>query len=264
MIVRPLEDGSLVLITQTDHAGLSGLFAAGWDARAFGGFARRESLLRAASCHDMSWARWETAPTWDAARGLVPDFMHVPVDETLLADNQWAIDWLDTFDPYAALLVSRHRTGLWRARYGALSDPAPAPGHPLPPATEAFIARQHAWQDARLQSLDRRVFDVDYQLLQIFDILSLYLCTRAPVKRRIGPAPLSYKGDGTDGVMLECEPLDTHEVRVSPFPFMGDRLEVGVVQRHLPTREYADEAAFRAAYRSAVPRVESFTFLRAG
>ena len=52
MIVRYESDGSIVMITQNDHAQLSGLFAAHWGNEKFEKPRPYPSLVRAAMFHD--------------------------------------------------------------------------------------------------------------------------------------------------------------------------------------------------------------------
>jgi hypothetical protein len=59
MIVRYETDGSIVMITQNDHAQLSGLFAAHWGNEEFEKPRPYGSLVRAAMFHDRGWIRYE-------------------------------------------------------------------------------------------------------------------------------------------------------------------------------------------------------------
>ncbi len=61
MIVRYESNGSIVMITQNDHAQLSGLFAAHWGNKEFEKPHPNGSLVRAAMFHDRGWIRYETS-----------------------------------------------------------------------------------------------------------------------------------------------------------------------------------------------------------
>ena len=67
MIVRYESDGSIVMITQNDHAQLSGLFAAHWGNDKFEKPRPYGSLVRAAMFHDRGWIRYETGPQLNPA-----------------------------------------------------------------------------------------------------------------------------------------------------------------------------------------------------
>ncbi|MDB5649125.1 MAG: hypothetical protein JWL62_645 [Hyphomicrobiales bacterium] len=263
MIVRTRADGSLVLITQNDHARLSGLFAAHWGNAEFEAPRTQESVIRAAAYHDWTWSRYEAAPHYDSTAKSTPNFRQVHSDTVQLSAYQEALDWVAGIDGYAGLLVSRHRTGLWRGRYDAIAEPPYHAAKNIAPELSAFIARNEARQEATLAGFDRATFLVDYQLLQIWDLLSLYWCTsEVPGAMRIAYAPTSYAGDGKTGVPLILKPLGRRRVAIDPFPFEGDTLEGGFVYRHLPTADFADVESFRRALWGAVPHVEAFEFVR--
>ena len=73
MIVRNQSDGSVVMITQNDHAKLAGLFAAHWGNRQFERPRPYTSMMRAAQYHDGGWLRYETNPYLDPATGKSPE-----------------------------------------------------------------------------------------------------------------------------------------------------------------------------------------------
>jgi hypothetical protein len=258
MIVRREPDGSLILITQNDHAKLSGVFAAHWGNSEFAALEPYESMVRAAACHDAGWSRYETEPLYDLVRKQPPTFFEVPNSPEQVAAFQAAIDWLRAIDSYAGLMISRHRTGLWRQRYGSVSVSSARPARDLGPPVEDMIRREEARQQEALARLDRRRFDVNYQLLQIFDLLSLYLCTAKPQQRQLDHAPRDYNGDGQGGVSLCLTPRDDNVIVVAPYPFDARPLEVSVVYRRLSTSDYPSVAAFRAAYFGAPPRTMRF------
>lgn len=100
MIVRKQDDGSLMLVAQTEHSRMVGQFAAHWgnpagNGREPGGPAfappgRWESTVRAAVYHDYGWLRYETEPMLDADSGETPDFLHVPPLDKQFASYQCA------------------------------------------------------------------------------------------------------------------------------------------------------------------------------
>ena len=120
MIVRKSSDGTLLLINQTDHSLLSGRLAAHWGNARFAKPRPFESVIRAAAFHDCGWYRYQTGPMLNEQTGETPTFLQVPLDEVQLGAFQWGTDWLTSIDPYAGLLINKHRTGLWRKRYGAM------------------------------------------------------------------------------------------------------------------------------------------------
>jgi hypothetical protein len=261
MIVRNQPDGSLILVNQSDHAKLSGILAAHWGNADFMAPDPRESFIRAAAFHDCGWFSYETRPNYDLERKSPPNFPQVPLDARQLTAFQGGLDWLWGIDPYAGLLVSRHRTGLWRNRYGAVAYPPAPPPRVLTPDVEAFIAHNEHKQETALASLDAACFRVNYQLLQMLDLMSLFVCTSDPREDRLENVPASYAGDGQDGIVMTLTPLGDGRVKVSPFPFKRPAVDVAFVYRHIPAQDFASQEDFRIAYFGAAPKVMTFTFV---
>ena len=259
MIVRYESDGSLVMITQNDHAKLSGLFAAHWGNRKFERPRPFASATRAAQCHDAGWIPYETKPLFNADTGKTPNFRDVPNDRTQLESYQQAVDWLTDIDSYAGLLISKHRTGLWQNRYGVIKQPAFAQRGKLSDEIEAFITRNEAKQKSLAAGFDEQEVAVNYDLLQVWDLLSLYICTQERHKEEvIAPVPTSY-AEG-EGLPMRLSPLSPTRIAVDPFPFDRPSLELSVVYRRLPESRFQDARAFEAAYFGASPQLASFTF----
>jgi hypothetical protein len=58
--------------------------------------------------------------------------------------------------------------------------------------------------------------------------------------------------------------LESGKVAIDPYPFNVPALEVAVLHRRLPTTTFPDNAAFRAAYYQALPKMMRFELVRAG
>ncbi len=260
MIVRKLDDGSMLLINQTDHAALSGYFAAHWGNAEFAAPARRESTVRAAALHDCGWSAYETAPRYDRQAKSSPSFFQVPNDASQLQAFGAGIDWLTGLDAYAGLLISRHRTGLWRNRYGVVRTPAMTM-RPIDARVEAFAADYERRQELAMAGVDRMEFAVNYRLLQFWDIFSLALCMGEPKDQIFEPVPVAYGQAPEDGVTIRMIPLGGGDIKLDPFPFDQHPLTLGYVYKRLPTHVFASEAEFRLAWFAAAPQVKSFRFL---
>ena len=195
MIVRYESDGSIVMITQNDHAQLSGLFAAHWGNGKFEKPRPYASLVRAAMFHDRGWIRYETGPQLNPETGKTPNYREVPNDPAQLEAFEWAGDWLSSIDPYAGLMIAKHRTGLWQGRYGVITQPPAIQRGKLSSDIEAFIARSEAKQKIAAEKLDAKELAINYNLLQVWDMLSLYICSTEVLKPdRIEPVPAAYSG----------------------------------------------------------------------
>ena len=264
MIVRRRPDGSVDLVTQNDHARLSGLFAAHWGNEAFVLPEPVDAVVRAAVFHDCTWSRYEATPRYDAQAHETPNYRQVPNDAEQLCAYQAALDWIEEIDPYLGLLVSRHRTGLWRGRYGVIAELASrnaAAG--ASPELEAFIARNEARQAQLMEQVDASVFEQHYRLLQIWDLFSLYWCSGDPKAMRIAGAALDGKTGPDERLTFTLTPLAPDRVALDPWPFDAPVLAGGFVYRRLETLDFPDVESFRRGFWGARPAVRAFEFVPA-
>jgi len=257
MIVRYESDGSIIMITQNDHAQLSGLFAAHWGNDKFAKPKPYMALVRAAMFHDRGWIRYETGPRLNPDTGRTPNYRDVPNDRTQLEAFEWAGDWLSNIDAYAGLMIAKHRTGLWQGRYGAITAPPAIQRGKLPPDIEALIARSESKQKAAAEKTDAKELAINYNLLQVWDLLSLYICSTETLKPdSIAPVPMSYSGAAGIGMLLT--PLDAKTIALDPYPFDQPALTTNVIFRRLKQTKFADSAELQAVYFKTAPQIESF------
>lgn len=259
MIVQP-RDGRLLLIRQTDHAALAGVFAEHWGNSVFAVPHPRSPLLTAAVHHDDGWLIWERAPRIDPATRRPYQFTAMPTDEHI-GFYRTGIDSVRARDGYAGLLTTMHLAGLYQMRFG--TEPQLAP-RTLSAEEESrqrrFLDELHQQQESlrrELRSegvpaewLEDRPLWCNYKLLQMFDRLSLYFCTAPPRPAALGPAPLDYAGGET---LLTLRPIDETTVRITPYPFNRSPLPLTVRGCMVADRDYRDDDDFRAAFASAVP-----------
>jgi len=263
MIVRYESDGSIVMITQNDHAQLSGLFGAHWGNGDFEKPRPYRSLVRAAMFHDRGWIRYETGPHLDPETGKTPNYRDVPSDRAQLEAFAWASDWLSAIDAYAGLMIGKHRTGLWQGRYGFIKHPPAIARGKLPPDIETFIARSEAKQKSAAEKLDPDELAINYNLLQVWDLMSLYICSSELLKPdRIEPVPVSYSGEG--GVAMTLAPVETRSVALSPYPFDQPSLTASVIFRRLTQAKFKDSAELQSAYFKTAPQIASFRLVPSG
>ena len=260
MIVRHELDGSLLMITQNDHAKAAGLIATHWGNSIFAKPRPFESTVRATFLHDLPWLCEEAAPRFNAESGQTPNYLEVP-NESQLSEYQWANDWLYERDRYAGLLVSRHRTGIWKSRYRLFKLPN-YPIRKLSPLIEEHVERSHKEQEVVAAAYDRLEYTTNYILLQIWDLFSLYICSNEHLKEAsYDPVPTAY-AEGS-GVRMTLTPLAPKTIGVDPFPLDQPSLDVNVVYRRLPKTTFESEAEFRVAYMRAALQIATFTFVDA-
>lgn len=249
MIVRKVNNESTLLVGQTDHSRLAGQFAAHWGNATFAPLEPFESMARAAHFHDFGHLRYETSPLFNPETGGTPMFREVPTDAKRLEEYQWCSEWFMALDPYASFIVNMHRTGLSRGRYNAITYPKPR-DKSVPPEIEAFIARNEA---ARAEQLAKYAWSpeqirVNYRLLQVWDLMSLYFSCQDPYEDYIEPVPTSYDQREGEGVRMTLTPIGPHTVRVDPFPFDVNPCRFQLAARRLSPPTYDSREAFLRAY----------------
>ena len=218
MIVRDLGDAWQVVL-QTDHADLSAAFARAWRTPL------SPSLVVAAERHDDGWAVWEQAPRVDAD-GKPITFLEVDV-RSHLAFYRAGIAAITEQDEDAGLLVSMHGAGIYRERYGLDPGLGLARAAEAQDEVDAFVADQEAKFGG--EPGDRRG---DYELLQLFDRLSLYFCMRD-----------LEAGEAAEVQGYRLEPVAPWHVRMTPFPFDPGFSRFSLRRRVLPKNGRVDVLA---------------------
>jgi len=256
VIVRKESDGQLTLIGQTDHSRLVGQMAAHWGNGRFAVPRPYDSVVRAATFHDFGWLRYETSPIL-LESGDTPEFRTLPFSQKQLDAYQWCSDWMTDIDPYSGLIVSMHRTGLWRHRYDTITHPDNYARYDRPEVA-AYIER-----DEKRQAEARKAFDSDevwtnYRLLQVWDLLGLYFCCAEPCDDYIEPVPTAYDTSKRDGIPLKLQALGPRKVRFDPYPFDRPSLRLQLGYKRLPQSRYANQDSFRRAYFQAPSQLMEF------
>ncbi|MGH2687835.1 MAG: DUF3891 family protein, partial [Actinomycetota bacterium] len=164
-------------------------------------------------------------------------------------------------DLHAGLLTSLHVTGLFLGRY----QPGKARAIDLlagreREVVEQFVAEQEAWRAEVLPRVDAPHLTAQYELLQVFDMLSLTLCmrpgeqleglsfNRVPMRPHAEPVRMAVHREG-DTVVLD------------PWPMASPTVTVGVPARYLSATRFSDVATYRRALADAP--VERLTFVLA-
>jgi hypothetical protein len=211
MIVRDA-GGAWQVVMQTDHADLAAALARAWREQG----PRHESVAIAAGRHDDGWAVWERAPRRDES-GKPVNFLDVDV-RSHLAFYRAGIAAITEHDPYAGLLVSMHGAGIYRQRYGLDPGLSLTRAPEVQDEVEAFVAEQEAKFGG-----DPGEHRQDYELLQLFDRLSLYFCMRDV-----------EAGEPADLQGYRLEPVEPWHVRIAPYPFGESPAQFSLLRRLIP------------------------------
>ncbi len=261
-MIRFETDQGWTLIEHREHARLAGRFAARWGNADFEAPGPRSDVLVAVARHDDAWAERDADP-FLTPQGRPSAFSQELVgaysafEEIDLADylavRGRAAEVVAGDNPFAAVVISMHTVDLLTAQ-ADLSGL----GQRDRELHRRFIEDQRLIQAARVRELGRipgyaGAVSADslrgaFEFLQACDSLSLAVCSRYP-----RPIPLRHRHPRRDGTLsgIECTPLGGDAYRLSPSPFDADDIAFEVPCRHVPGREFADQAAFRAAYAAA-------------
>ena len=258
MITRKQGDGGLILMGQTDHSRLVGQMASHWGNAEFAAPDPYVSVVRAATFHDYGWLRYETNPLMRPETGEPHQFRDLPSNPAQLESYQWCLDWLAGIDRYSGLIVSMHRTGLWKTRYGTIKHPESYNIKTMSPEVEKFIARNEPVQERERNALGPDQVWINYRLLQVWDLLGLYFCCQEPYDDYVEPVPQSYTGGGNGGVRLAMKPAGRGRVAFEPYPFDARPCRVQLAFKRLPNSSFADLESFRRAYFQAEHELMQF------
>jgi hypothetical protein len=215
MIIRAAGEQRF-FIRQPDHARLSRQVME--SCRPLDSHPRRAQLLHAIKEHDSGWAEPDASPTVDPVSGTPFDFVSAPA---AVRQEVWprAVHRL-AHEPWAAALVAQHAIAVYD-RFHA--DPAWA----------SFFTRMRSLRDEMVRSSGHSPADVvaDYPFVRLGDMISLAFCTGWSDPLRFG----GWSVVGAGG-----------QVFVSPDPFDGAVLSIGVEARALGQRRYASDAELQA------------------
>jgi hypothetical protein len=273
MVIRELKNGRCYVSAQEDHAELAAQFAAHWGNDRFARLRPYDSMIFATTFHDSGYREFEGNPPINTAKGRpyahredIPSFEAVE-----LAAYVHNVSWVRSHDPYAGLLVSMHRTGLWQNRYHVFTEPTMR-------TRERSAAVQAAKRDLETEQeqakrdlgAQRPSFTNDleynYRALQVFDLLSLYFCCDGFAAEdqfkeyKIAPVRLAYGSD--EAVELRLIPNGANAVCFDPYPFDISPLKVSLRARIMTTEEGKTAAAGLEAYQKAPRQLLTFEVSR--
>jgi len=162
-----------------------------------------------------------------------------------------------------------HRTGLRKRRYDTVSsldrDYGSASNGDRLGMEAAFNDLDDSLRE-HLGGLDAQAREslwFNYRLLQVYDLLSLYVCCDGYANGELKPSgltrvPVAYGSDEESDVRIE--PTGGSEVRLEPFPLDGSPLTISVVARPMQRVNATTEDDVRAAYHRAPRQLVSWEF----
>lgn len=267
MIRRSVGDDFL-LIAQMDHAALAGELALHFGNAKFARAMPLQPVLTAVAMHDQGWPLHDDDPTLNP-RGLPLDVFEVPRALALLVWEASAAR-AAVVDPYAGLLVSLHSLAL--SIHAASSPIHKDEKFDVRKMQDQFAVNKFQHREVERQEQLRRQLGLntnlplnhglaephasaeddrirfDFRLLQAMDLISLCLCCTHPPQLESNEVLRSPAGET---VTLRFRVNAQGALRVDPWPFDRDQIQLRVPCRRLPGRGYQSAEEFREVYRAA-------------
>ena len=256
-MIRRDEADRHLLITQHEHAQLSCELAKHVGNARFDPLTDHAGALLGIGLHDCGWPLHDDAPTLNP-QGLPLDVFESTPEIALRVWTE-SVERAARQDAYAGLLVSLHVLHLSLLA----GDTRRLDAHQRF-ALNKFHHAQFEWQDNLRRSVGLRVdrplthgllernADPDedrlrfhFRWLQALDQISLAICcTEAP----FGTTNELHTTPGAEPIALSLARTGDRTVRVDPWPFKTDRLDVYVPGRAVPRGPYSNADALRATY----------------
>lgn len=260
-MIRREAGSAFFLITQDDHARLSGQLAERFGNALFAKPQPRKATLTGIRLHDAGWPLHDDEPTLNAS-GLPLDVFEVP---RAIALKVWSTsaERAAAVDPYAGLLVSLHVLAL--SVYAISRAPMRQP-FDIDQLTERFEVNKFQHREVERQEQLRRQLGMgtdlpltqgvaapnlsaeedqltrNFRLLQAMDLISLCLCCTQPPADQTHEV---YPRAGQSPIPLNLDRDATGVVTVNPWPFDRPRLELSVPFRRVPAKPMKDNDELR-------------------
>lgn len=269
MVIRELKDGRSLVSLQEDHAELAAQFAAHWGNQRFSRLRPYQTMVFATTFHDSGYREFEGNPPMNVAKGRPYGHREeVPNFETVeLAAYAKNVDWVSSQDPYAGLIVSMHRTGLWQNRYNVFTEPSMRARERSQAVVDAKRELEAKQEDTkkRLRAGNtgfENELAYNYMALQVFDLLSLYFCCDGYAEddqfRAYAITPVRVSYDGAETVKFTIRRSAAGAVICDPYPFDVNPLKVSARARLISAPRERSEAACIAAYHKAPRQLLTF------
>ena len=254
MIRRPFENGWIV-ISQMDHARLSGALMARWGNKACAPPDPHADVLLAITEHDNGWDEWEQAPEIHPDTGYPLQFNELRF-EAFSAVWRRGTERHRKSRPYASLILTLHAASLARRRLKNVLGPHQDQeggrflGEKWPDTEaarlETFITEM---EQLRVELFDAVMaksplqpgeleaqIQTNFRLLQIGDLVSLELCCGLGEPFTIDHVPAPTPGRD---LSVNFEPVSAGVLAVSPYPFSHPDVTAAVPGRILRQKVFS-------------------------
>lgn len=241
MINRESES-AFVMTRQNDHAQFSEEVARGLREEWFLDSKYRDDCLLAIREHDRSWIRMDDVPIWNDRSKAPFSFIDYPVLPKL-AMYRMGLDETEEMSYYAALLCSMYYASFFQSDQQSLQESELA-------FYQSELARQKRLRE-KLNAPDEQVIARHFQLLQLCDNISLYVCMNREGIAKEEEHPWFKDGFNSliDGQKFVAEWVSDHEIRITPQLFTQEWSAV-LRNKHVP-KQRVREVGIHKAYQES-------------
>jgi len=238
MIRREKNDG-WILITQHDHASLSGQIMTHWGNSEFAKPKPYDEVLFALTEHDSGWKDWDSMPKINPENGYPANFVEMSSQDQCEIWSRCYKSHSSTH-PYASSLIALHFSKFNQSNIRKAPDNQQAKS--LQNDIMLYIAEKLDI-DVSNVSVEKIPHEVrtNLKLLQIGDIISLTLC-HGWRSIEITEVPFDYNGSQ---VTLKMESQDGFNYKIAPYPFHESNLKFNIKGKKLDKKTFPDDEELR-------------------
>lgn len=255
MIIRESEN-EFIMITQHDHAQLSGEIARNIRKHFFVDTSNIEEVLLAVYQHDRSWIKLDDTPIWNDSNSVPFSFIDYPILPKIVL-YKYGIDQVEEMSKYAALLCSLHYTSFQvfhnTKNYDCIN----------------FLTDELKRQNrikSELNHIGQETISAHLRLLQFCDDISLYACFNNPGVNKVDEHPWYKSGfknseffDKENGHMINAFWNNQKEIKLTPSPFEKD-FSTKLKLKHV-SKMHIKDFGIAEAYRNTTWTEQEFIFV---
>ncbi|WP_174727842.1 DUF3891 family protein [Mesobacillus harenae] len=218
MIVFEREQ-DFVMVTQHDHANVSGEVAEYWNEEDFPGLHRKNEVVLAVRQHDRGWINLDASPLWNSHDRKPYSFMDYPL-EPKISSYKKGIDEVVEISGYAGLLCSLH--------YASFLE------NSTDPAGKQYWKEEIQRQQMLLKELEieentiqKKELNEHLDLLKFCDNISLYICLNKPGVDKANEHPFYRNGFPQKFAFAQFHRIipewtNQETIKLSTFPLTTD------------------------------------------
>lgn len=252
MIVREKDD-HFIMITQHDHANISGKLVDHWKNNFLLRSKLREEADWAIRQHDRAWIPLDEAPEWNEEKQRPYSFVDYPLITKLEAYHR-GIKEVASQSLYAGMLCSMH----YASFFSEDSEDQ---------RIRRFLSEEKERQQQLFEMMEmdipQDIYDLHFRRLQFCDDLSLYVCMQEPGTPKEKEVSWFKNGfrqpfDFAPGGMI-AHWKDQETVSVEPFPF-EESFSIEIPYRTVSKKAITDKGLSKAFHEADIQN-QRITFI---